>query len=82
VKRTPEQIRHEQAKVKSAYAELFTGLAAEVVLKDLNSRFNGTALRKVNGLIDANATVAAAGCREVLLYIDYMMETDNDATTE
>ena len=40
----------------------------------MNAVFNGTTLKKVEGVIDPNASIAAAGCREVLLYIKMMME--------
>jgi len=67
VKRTLEQVRSYQNKTKKAYAELFKGPMAEIVLKDLNQRFNQTTLKRTNGVIDPNASIAAAGCREVLL---------------
>lgn len=48
---------------------------------DLEDRFNRTTLKKQGGVIDPYASIAAAGCREVLLYIDHMMENDKDATS-
>ena len=58
--------------LKREYHRLFTSPQAEKVLADLNEKFNGTTLKKVDGVIDPNASIAAAGCREVLLYIDQM----------
>jgi len=82
VKRTVEQYKAEQGKLKNAYQQVFKGPNAELVMKDLEAQFNRTTLRKVNGVIDPYSSIAAAGCREVLLYIDQMMETENHAVTE
>lgn len=62
-----------QKKRAAAYHSVFSGPNAKVVLEDLNRQFNGTTLKKVNDVIDPNASIAAAGCREVLLYIDNMV---------
>ena len=59
---------------KIAYGHLFQGPDADVVLRDLDKIFNGTTLKKVDNMIDPHACIAAAGCREVLLYIKMMME--------
>ena len=69
--------RHVRNKI--AYGRLFQGSDADVVLHDLNDIFNGTTLKKVEGLIDPHACIAAAGCREVLLYIKMMMEPLKEA---
>lgn len=63
----------------AAYRGVFGGPDGQTVLDDLKSQFNGTSLRKVNGLIDANASIAAAGCREVVLYIEQMLRIEVDA---
>ena len=55
-----------------AFERLFSSPDGIAVLEDLDYRFNGTTLKKRDGLIDPNATIAAAGCREVLLYIQQM----------
>jgi hypothetical protein len=69
-------------KKAGAYHKLFTGPNAKYVLEDLNNQFNRGCLRKSpDGSIDPNASIAAAGSREVLLYIDDMMRIA-DATTE
>ena len=65
------------AEKKRAYYNLLNSPDGEVILRDLDEKFNRTTLRKVNGVIDPNASIAAAGCREVLLYIDEMMRTNN-----
>jgi hypothetical protein len=54
------------------YDRVFKSPDGKKVLEDLELRFNGTALKKVDGLIDPNASIAMAGCREVLLYIAQM----------
>lgn len=62
---------------RRAYRELFKGPNAEVVLDDLEKQFNGTGLKKVDGTVDANAVLAAAGNREVLLYIYEQLRKEN-----
>jgi hypothetical protein len=61
-----------------AYQRLFASPDAELVLEDLYQKFNGTTLKHKEGIIDVNASIAAAGCREVLLYIEQLMRV-NDA---
>jgi len=78
---TLEQAQAKQAKLKTAYRLLFEQPNAQMVLEDLNEKFNQNTLRKKDGVIEPYASIAAAGCREVLLYIDWMMR-NNDATTE
>jgi hypothetical protein len=56
----------------SLYDRVFKSPDGKKVLEDLEFRFNGTTLKKVDGLIDPNASIAAGGCREVLLYIAQM----------
>ena len=60
--------------LKACYARWVESPDAKPCLDDLNTRFNGTTLKKskVDGKIDPNASIAAAGGREVLLYIDQM----------
>lgn len=82
MKRTMDQVKSERAKVKAAYQRLFTMPEAELVMKDLERQFNYTTLKIVNGAVDVHASMAAAGSREVLLYIDYMMENETYATAE
>ena len=65
------------AERRRAYVNLFDSPNGKVVLEDLDKQFNRTTLRKVDGVIDPNASIAAAGCREVLLYIDEMMRNNN-----
>ena len=67
-----EKAQAKLAKRASAFARVFASPDGQEILKDLEFRFNGTALKKKDGLIDPYATVAMAGCREVLLYIDHM----------
>lgn len=60
-------------KKAAAYAHLFDGKHAETVLNDLNTKFNASSIKKVDGEVDPNATLIMCGAREVLLYIDYML---------
>jgi len=62
-------IQAKQAKISGAFERVFNSPDGKAVLEELEYRFNGTTLKKHNGLIDPNASIAAAGCREVLLYI-------------
>ncbi len=70
---TVAEAKFQLSQKQNAYRQIFTGSNAELVLEDLAQKFNGTTLKKVNGVIDANSSIAAAGCREVLLYIEQMM---------
>jgi hypothetical protein len=67
-----EKARAKLAKRTAAYSKVFASPDGQEILKDLEFRFNGTTLKKKDGLIDPHASIAAAGCREVLLYIDQM----------
>jgi len=55
-----------------AFERLFSSPDGIAVLEDLEYRFNGTTLKKKEGVIDPYASIAQAGCREVLLYIQQM----------
>ena len=77
---TPEEFKAKRIKKAKAYHAVFSGPNAKVVLEDLMAQFGRTTLRKDNnGRIDPNASLAAAGCREVLLYIDEMVNIDATA---
>ena len=78
---TVDQVGNNRRKLKTAYYRLFTSPEAEAVLNDLNRQFNRTTLKINAGRIDPYDSIAAAGSREVLLYIDYMLEKESDATT-
>jgi hypothetical protein len=60
------------SEIKRLYTRVFNSPDGEALLDDLEMRFGGTTLKKVNGTIDPNASIAAAGCREVLIYINLM----------
>ena len=75
------ELKKEALTLRRAYFNLFNTPDAKLVLDDLDVRFNRSTLRRVNKLIDPNASLAAAGAREVLLYIDLMMR-DKNATSE
>jgi hypothetical protein len=77
---TPEDVQKRQATLRSAYQRLFKSPDSELVMEDLYQRFNGTTLKHHERLIDPYASIAAAGCREVLLYIELMMR-DKNATS-
>ncbi|GAG20359.1 unnamed protein product [marine sediment metagenome] len=61
-----------------AYQRCFTQPDGEFVMEDLYQKFNGTTLKHKDGVIDPYASIAAGGCREVLLYIEQLMRV-NDA---
>jgi hypothetical protein len=81
VKEIPE-IKAEYRALKQAYRTVLGSPAAQPILDDLAKQFNKTSLKKVEGVLDINASIAAAGAREVLLYIDIMMKElrENNAT--
>jgi hypothetical protein len=81
VTKTVEEVRKQQTVLRAAYQRLFNSPDAELVMKDLYQRFNGTTLKHHERVIDPYASIAAAGCREVLLYIELMMR-DKNATTK
>ena len=65
-KKTNESLVTEAA----LFERVFASPDGKKVLEILEREFNGTTLRKTkDGLIDPHASIAAAGCREVLLYI-------------
>jgi hypothetical protein len=66
------EIQAKNAKVSQTFERVFSSPDGKTILEELEFRFNGTTLKKHNGLIDPNASIAAAGCREVLLYINQM----------
>ncbi len=67
-----EARKHYQRKA-AAFERLFNTPDGKFVLEKLEEQFGGTTLKKTpDGLIDPNASIAAAGCREVLLYIQMM----------
>ena len=72
---TPADVQKKQVILNSAYQRLFNSPDAQLVLDDLNLQFNGTTLKsspkydKGPKVIDPYTSIAAAGCREVLLYI-------------
>jgi hypothetical protein len=67
-----KEARRKLAGTSGCYDRTFAGDDGQKVLADLHLRFGGTTLRRNNGVIDPNDSIAAAGCREVLLYIDNM----------
>jgi hypothetical protein len=74
-----DKVKQGQAKyreTKRTYAHVLNSPEGEHVLADLYLRFGGTTLKKHDGVIDPNASIAAAGANEVLLYIN-SMRNDN-----
>jgi hypothetical protein len=67
-----DQARSKHLELAGTYDRVFVSPDGQAILKDLEFRFNGTTLKKHEGLIDPNASIAASGCREVLLYISQM----------
>ena len=64
--------RNKHLEIAGTFDRVFSSPDGQAILKDLEFRFNGTTLKKHEGLIDPHASIAAAGCREVLLYIAQM----------
>ena len=77
---TVEDVKKRQIRLRASYQRVFNSPDAESVMADLYLQFNGTTLKHKDGVIDANASIAAAGCREVLLYIELMMRDKNAIT--
>lgn len=67
-----QRVQAKVSKLGGAYDRVFASPDGQAVLQDLEFHFNGTTLRKVNGKIDPHASIAAGGCREVLLHIENM----------
>lgn len=64
----PKQLAEEAA----TFDRVFSSPDGKKVLEVLEREFNGTTLKRAkDGTIDPHASIAAAGCREVLLYIDF-----------
>ena len=61
--------------LKTVYDRVFASPDGQLIMADLEARFGGTTLKKVEKVIDPHASIAAAGCREVLLYIQQMRIT-------
>jgi hypothetical protein len=60
-----------------AYRRVFDSPDGKKLLDDLQRQFGGTTLKKApDGTIDSNASLASAGAREVILYIDYWRNRD------
>lgn len=76
-----EDVKKRQIRLRANYQRLFNSPDAEPVMEDLYRQFNGTTLKHKDGVIDPYASIAAAGCREVLLYIELMMREKNATST-
>jgi hypothetical protein len=74
------ELKTEHLALRRAYRTLFLSPDAERVMADLYKKFNGTTIRVVDGRMDTHASDAAAGAREVLLYIEFMMREKNATT--
>lgn len=69
----PAEIRKEFRALYATYNRFWNTPDGQIVWNDLMEVFNKTSLRKgKDGNIDPNASIAAAGSREVLLYIEGM----------
>jgi molybdopterin converting factor small subunit len=77
-----DELRARLKKRAGAFERVFSSPDGQEVLRELEDKFNGNTLRvnKENGTIDVYASIAASGCRQVLLYIQDMRSLD--ATTE
>jgi hypothetical protein len=75
VKPLNDKLKAAQSKVNETsrlYSHLLNSPDGELLMADLERRFGGTSLKKHDGTIDPYASIAAAGCHEVLLYINAM----------
>lgn len=59
------------------YHLVFTSPDGKFILADLKKIFGGSTLRKVDGVIDPHASMAASGSREVVDYIFNSMRKDD-----
>jgi hypothetical protein len=65
-----KKINEKMEQEAALFERVFSSPDGKKVLAILEREFNGTTLKKSkDGLIDPHASIAAAGCREVLLYI-------------
>lgn len=62
--------------IQAAYRNLFNTPDGKVVLQDLDQKFNGSLLKKTEGLVDPNASLVAIGKREVIVHINAMRKHD------
>lgn len=76
-----EQAKERLLKKKAAYQAFFNTPNGKIILEDLNLAFGQSTLRKGSQGCDPYASIAAAGSREVVLYIEYMLkESDSNAS--
>lgn len=70
---TPDEVRKRLLKRAAAFERVFASPDGQEVLAELNLKFNGNTLKATKeGLLDVNASISAAGSRQVLLYIQDM----------
>lgn len=71
----PSEAKQKLAEKYRLYHEVFTSPNGQEVLKDLELIFSTTGLKKcADGTIDPTSVIAAAGQREVILYIHHMRD--------
>ena len=71
------ELKKEHLALCRAYRSLFLSPDAKLVMLDLKQKFYGTTIRKVDGKVDPHGSMSAAGAREVLIYIEFMMREKN-----
>ncbi len=64
-----KEVRENMAAVNKAYAHLFSNPDGEIVMADLERHFGGGLLKKNDGVVDANACIAAIGSHKVIKHI-------------
>jgi hypothetical protein len=67
-------------KIRHAYANIFATPDGKIVLQDLNEEFSADTLIIVDGHLEVDASIAAAGCHKVVLYIQSMKEKEDAIT--
>lgn len=65
-------MKRNNAELCALYSRFLESPDGKLIWADLQKHFGRTGLRKMDGVVDPNATIAAVGSREVLLYMDHM----------
>jgi hypothetical protein len=77
---TGQEYEAEYQKIRHAYANIFNTPDGQIVLKDLQEEFSADTLTIVDGHLEVDASIAAAGCHKTVLYILSMKEKEDAVT--
>jgi hypothetical protein len=75
-----QEYEAEYLKIRHAYANIFNSPDGQIVLKDLEEEFSADTLVIVDGHLEVDASIAAAGCHKTILYIHSMKEKEDAVT--